>query len=483
MNRTLLLSILALSTVLRGWAQNIHGFVEAQGILTTKGNVPFWMRSDQYGSVPLAGASGAAIGAIRRDYDTTGEYWLDWGAGVEVRENVGMTSRASLIAGYGKIKAGMFELKAGRYKSFMGLVDSTLSSGAFAVSGNALGIPQVQLAIPQYWTLPFADGLFSVEGSFSYGWLGKVPVMDTFGVNAAKTYFHQSSLYVRMGRDDWAVKFYGGINHQVFWGDENALLGHKSYGLSNMKAFEYAVVGKTYQGSKLGNHLGSVDLGMEYDFDNVNVMLYRQFFYDEGALAHLANLADGLNGISLVNTNTGDGGFQWNKIVLELFYSKDQAGYPTSKRTPSGDENYYNNYQYAEGWSYQGVGLGNPFITPYTTTRKGLPNDKSDYFNNNRVVALYTGLDGAVGDVRFTTRLSYSFNYGTFGTSKWGYSTGSHFHPPQFGIWKEVNQFSARLEVTKTLYDGWDLGCVAALDNGGLFNNSGGLILRLRKTL
>ena len=67
-----------------------------------------------------------------------------------------------------------------------------------------------------------------------------------------------------------------------------------------------------------------------------------------------------------------------------------------SPATPSGDENYYNNYQFAKGWSYKGIGLGNPFISPRANTREGLPADPGDYFINNRVVAVHLGFEGSV---------------------------------------------------------------------------------------
>ncbi len=460
---------------------NYYASLEAQGILTTKDQVPFWMRSDQFGSVPLAGTSGSFLAAARKDYDSARTHLVDWGASVEARANLGTSSRLTLIEGYGKVRVGIFELKAGRSKEIMGLVDTSLSSGSFVVSGNALGIPKIQLSIPEYWSLPFFGKLFAVKGNFAHGWLGEEPIQSSLLVDKAVTYFHQSSLYARLGKPDWKLKLYAGFSHQAFWGSEKNIVGPK-YALSEFKTFEYVVIGKTYHQSKIGNHIGSIDLGMEYDFGNTRLFMYRQNFYDEGALSKLANIADGLNGLSLVNERSPGSGFHWHKLLFELFYSKNQAGYPDSKPTASGDENYYNNYEYYNGWSYKGLGLGNPFVTPVTSTRAGMASDPTNFFNNNRVVALYTGMEGAWGSYRFTSKASYSFNYGTFGTSQWGFSTGSVFHPPIYGIFKEVKQFSAYLELKKVLKYGWQAGCAAALDEGHLFYDSGGVILKLKKS-
>jgi len=475
-----------------------HGSLEAQGIVTGKNTVPFWMRSDQWGSVPLPGASGALIASGWKDYDSTTTNFFDWGGGIELRGDAGAdSSRLRLIQGYVKVRASIFELKVGRFKEFMGLVDSSLSSGAFSVSDNALPIPKIEGSIPEFYTIPIFGGLFAFKGNIAHGWLGKIPVTPSKNVPTASSYFHQTSLYGRLGKPGWRLHLYAGLNHQVYWGNEREIYG-PGWGLSNLQTFKYVLLGKTWKGSKVGNHLGSVDLGLQYEFPTVRLFVYRQSFYDEGALAKLANIADGLNGISLTNKqddiqvpdyfpvqgNDNSGWFHWHKVVLELFYSVNQAGYPWSRRTKSGDENYYNSNSYPEGWSYDGAGLGNPFITPAYTTRAGFPNVNFNYFNNNRVTALYAALQGSLfHDYRFTARGSYTLNYGTFGTSIWGYSTGNHFVRPQFGIWKKVNQASGWFSIERDLDPGWTVGCVIAVDRGDLFYSGGGFILRLKKSL
>jgi hypothetical protein len=126
--------------------------------------------------------------------------------------------------------------------------------------------------------------------------------------------------------------------------------------------------------------------------------------------------------------------------------------------------------------------LGTPFISPRSSTRQGLPNDTSDYFNNNRVAAFHIGIEGSLGSWDLRGKFSYSMNYGTYGTSPFGHSTGELRVPPRFGIFKEVGQFSSFLQVKKELAHGLEFGCIAALDRGDLLNNSSGLILSLSKT-
>lgn len=232
-----LLAASGLIISLESKAQLPEGFkaeVEIQATGTTNKVVPFWMRSNQYGSVPLDGASGSVLGRFSKDYDSKNQNGklIDWGFGFEGRANGGKGSNITLIEGYLKGRLSMFQLKAGRSKDVMGLNgDTTLSSGNFAVSGNALGIPKIELSVPEYYRIPVFEGLFSFKGNLVHGWLGKTKILNSINDLNGKnlytidniypnSYFHQKSFYGRIGKEDWKLSLYGGFNHQVYWGDE-----------------------------------------------------------------------------------------------------------------------------------------------------------------------------------------------------------------------------------------------------------------------
>ena len=124
--------------------------IESWAGYTSNGTVPFWLRSNQYGSVPLDGASLNLIGFARKDFEPGKEKLFDWGASFEGRANIGQGSNLTLIEGYGKVRLGIFELRAGRSKKITGLCDTTLTSGSWAISGNSLGIPEIELAVRDY---------------------------------------------------------------------------------------------------------------------------------------------------------------------------------------------------------------------------------------------------------------------------------------------------------------------------------------------
>ncbi len=463
--------------------------------------VPFWMRSNQFGSIPLSATSGSVLLRAARNYGYTGEWpevkdkapaW-DWGYAVEARANMGSKIQGQLIDAHAKLRFKMFEAKLGRTKDVMGLNgDTLLSSGNFAVSGNALGVPMLDIRLSEYYRLSWFDGLFSFKGNFANGYMGKMlidpgqfqtPPRD----NNMPTLLHQKSLYGRIGKKDWRINFYGGISHQVQWGAEKKVYG-SNYTLNDFQTLLYVMFGKAYGApgvprSKLGNQQGSIDMAFSYDWDNLQLMAYRQNFYDVGAISKLANIADGLNGITLTNKRFGHSlkNWDWHKVLVEFFYSKDQAGYPWSKPTKSGDEDYYNNYYYQQGWSYKSQGLGSPLIVTAHSARAGQANFPGDYFISNRVVAGHIGTRLQVYGWNVFSKMTLARHYGTFATSIYGKTTGEIKSEPYEKQFVPVSQFSAILSGERQLKNKMYLGVSLALDQGQLLENSFGARVSLRK--
>lgn len=479
---TLMLFLLVVMTA-AGQDSNYNFTVQTLGGYTTPGVVPFWLRSNQYGSIPLDGASLSLIGVARKDYDLSGDKLFDWGGSFEGRANLGQGSNLTLIEGYGKVRLSIFELRAGRSKKITGLCDTTLTSGSWAISGTNLGIPEVEVSVRDFWTFPWLGQLFAFKGNYSHGWMGDSPmnqywVGDT--VNLA-TYLHQKSLYGRFGKPSWKLKLYGGFSHQVIW--SNGLDYYSDdFTLTIPQNYLYVITGKRFsngniQSERLGNHSGSIDIGFEYEFERVKVLLYRQNFYEAGALAHLANIQDGLNGFSLQNMQKTSDPVLWQKFLFEVLYTKNQAGEPWSPPTPTQCENYYNHGQYFNGWSYLGNSLGTPFITVRSDAREGLPSHPRDYFINSRLIAVHFGGEGSLRNLDYIVKASWSKNYGTYRTTDEEQSTGIP-DPGSYGIFGEKDQFSMYIELNRELKNGFSLGLIGAGDYGDLLYNSFGIFLK-----
>jgi hypothetical protein len=482
--RLFLVSILFFVHISIAHAQdgNLSFKFEGWGGYTSNGQVPFWLRSNQYGSIPLDGASLSFIGAARKDYDLSADKLFEWGASFEGRANIGQGSNLTLIEGYGKIRLSIFEFRAGRSKEIMGLCDTTLTSGSYAISGTNLGIPEIELSVRDFCALPWFGQMFAFKGNYVHGWFGDLKMtryieQDTLLLGS---YLHQKSLYGRFGKPGWRLKLYGGFNHQVVWGHEQDYYT-EDYTLTPIETYWYVITGKKYsngyiQEERQGNHLGSIDLGLEYEFKKVKILIYRQNLYEAGALAYLANIQDGLNGISLQNLHKGESRGIWNKMLLEFLYTKNQAGEPWSPDSGSPYEPYYNHGQYITGWSYLGSGLGTSFIGTRDYINETLPAHPEEYFINNRVMALHFGFEGAFRTLTYTIKASWSKNYGTYQTTDEEQST-EITNPGEYGIFGEQEQISSYFGVNKRFTNGLILGLIGAFDYGNLYYNSFGTFL------
>jgi hypothetical protein len=458
--------------------------ISLMGGYSGPGKLPFWFTANHFGSIPVSGGSIGLIGWVHKDYDSKAQRKFDWGLGIEGRENVGNHSNFILTEGYGKIRYGILQLKAGRTKDITGLCDTMFSSGSWSISGNALGIPKIEIAFPDYYTLPFFGRFFAIKASYANGIMGNWYIKGK-KISNTPTYLIQHSLYGRIGNADWKLNFYGGFNHQVVWGNEKSILG-EDYQLNGLQTFIYANIAKKYDNDsirqmRVGNHMGSIDLGMTYDFKNIRLFIYRQSLYDAGALYYLANLRDGLNGISLINKKIGNGIVHWNRLLVEFLYTKNQAGETWSPHTTSPYEAYYNNGYYDLGWSYKARCIGSPFISLSGTIRDDLP-ETTENFSNNRVMMFHTGIDVSLFNIVLTCKLSWSKNYGTYLTSPNGKIYNGENTEALHGIFPSVNQFSGYFETKKSLSKTMLISVMAAIDSGELYENSYGLMAGIVRT-
>ncbi|GAB3901055.1 capsule assembly Wzi family protein [Larkinella knui] len=481
---------------LLGFCQNrievkpIQLFAEVGGFYGNSAQTPFWLRTNQYGIVPTSLPYATVRAGLRRDYryypvtdslPAKRRDFFGFGYGAELVGNTGTSAKTDVLIPelYAKVRAGAFELVAGRRREVVGLVDSTLSSGSYSWSGNALPIPKIQIGLPQFTPIPFTNGIISVRGFYAHGWFENRGIVH-------HAYLHQKALYTRLGKARWPIKLYAGFNHQVEWGGVTQEL---SDGLvkngrfpANFQSYAYLVTGSslgynhnvdtTYYSrfdreNRIGNHLGSIDIGMEFSSKKLSILVYRQSVYEDGSLFYRTNLEDGLNGIRFRKLTPSSSGFHITGAVVELLYTKSQGGSVFQDLDKlRGRDNYFNHTQYRNGWSYFGNTIGTPFITPMNDTRPDLP--RYGFFANNRVRAFHTGLQGGFAPYcTFQVKVSYSENFGTYDVP----------YP------NTVEQFSSLLQVGVPLnQNGLLFTLAAASDRGGLFPNSNAVYASVRKT-
>jgi hypothetical protein len=411
--------------------REIHYTAEAGTILSTNGETPFWLRANQYGTVPNQSPIFTLRGSVSSDYKKAvtkeDQYKLskfDWGYGLNIVGNVGKENQFLIPEAYLKAKYGAFEIYAGRRKEIVGLVDTALSSGSYIWSGNALPMPKVQISTPNFVPLGFTGGFLSFKGSYAHGWF------ENSRTDVKNFYLHQKTLYFRLGKPNWKSHFYGGFNHQVQWGGEllypdpknrSGIDGKVGSGFNDyinvVTGRSLASVGDTTKNggndafNRSGNHLGTIDFGFDIDTKGFTALIYRQSIYDDGSLAYLNNISDGLNGISVSIKKTSDPTIRIQKIVVEYLNTSSQGGAAGGEETNSrlrGQDNYFNNGIYRNGWIYNHQTIGTPFIN-------SLFSQNHENLTNTRVENFYFGLSLFVNETPILARFSCTNNYGTYG--------------------------------------------------------------------
>ncbi len=468
------------------------GFSLGLSALVAGPRTPFWLQTNQFGTVPRSGPALLVRGGLQHSWllskPDSLKQWRKglsipipeqaWRVevGTEVVANAGSSAQSILLPqAYGAIRYGNWQLQVGRRKQWVGLADSTLGTGSYAWSGNALPIPKIQLGLTRFTAVPFTRGWVSILGFYSDGWFEKGrPITSELKL-------HQKQLYGRIGKPSGKVKLYGGFNHQVQWGGQSpyeTVNGQMPKGLEN---YLYMIRGKRGihdisanfdSTNRVGNHLGTIDVAFEIDGKRANWFFYRQNIYEDGSLYYLTSIADGLNGVRIRRKNASDNrGFSVREIVFEGLYTKSQGGpsFIIDVDKKRGKDNYFNHAQVRDGWSYYDRTIGTPFITPTSETIWKFPNYGDAFTSNNRVWVLHTGLRGTLArNVEWSTKLSYSSNIGVY----------------DLPLPETIYQFSGLLRVqARTGWLGGNTilsGSVAA-DSGGLYPNSYGLMLSLRK--
>ncbi|GAA4400202.1 capsule assembly Wzi family protein [Nibrella viscosa] len=485
-------------TVSPALAQRIPRYMYAEaGVSAASTNqTPFWMHANQFGIVPKEGPFGTVRAGIYRDYRPYADsaagkssrgIRFDWGYGLNVVANAAPQSAVLLPELYVKARISIFEVRAGRWRQVIGLADSTLGVGPYSWSANALPMPRVEVSIPVFTPIEFTKGILSVQGAYAHGWFDNGGIIKNF-------YLHQKALYFRLGKETWPVRLYGGANHQVQWGGRSSInnpLFVKDGRLpSTFRDYIDVVTGASLparsvvdttrlptidSNNRIGNHLGSVDLGGELLLPGFSLLLYRQFIFEDGSLFHGNNITDGLTGIRFQSRKPLSDAFQLRHIVFEVMDTRNQGGPEfTFEDKTRGNDEYFNNYQYAMGWSYLGRTIGTPFITPQTDSREGLPkmnitpDDLRSFTNNNRVLVVHAGVAGNIfRNYTFQLKCSVSDN------------RGRYIIPFPYHTW-QVSSY-ARFGMPLNAAQGLWANLTVANDNGLLYKNSTGFYFSIRK--
>ena len=480
--------------------KNIRYEAELQTTVS-KGKTPLWLNANKYGLSSLEETNGYLRGAVMRPLQTDSARRWAFGYGLDAAVTYGFTSRVVVQQAFAEIRWLHGVLSVGSKNYPMELKNNELSSGSQALGINARPVPQVRLALLEYWTLPFGNGWLKLKGHIAYGKMTDDKWQHSFTGQKTKyaddVLYHSKAGYLKIGNEERFVplslelglemaSIFGGTAYRPLHGGTMETLK----GRTGLKAFWKAFipgggdVGETtYQnaeGDQLGAWLGRVN----YDADTWRLSFYAdKFFEDHSALFQLDY--DGYGSGSEWQKKVkrryllydfkdwllgAEFNFKYNRwitgVVFEYIYTRYQSGPVYHDHTSTipdhigGNDDFYNHYIYP-GWQHWGQVMGNPlYRSPIYNT------DGTVTVKNNRFVGYHLGINGNPSEA-----LSYKF----LATYQRGWGTYSDPYT------KSHHNVSLLLEANYRLKNNWAIKGGYGMDFGGILGNCQGFQLTISK--
>lgn len=443
--------------------------VQALGVASSGRFAPFWLQSNRNGNISASPYSGNLTAGIIKPA-TSPQRWFDYDFGVQltgraqsaIADSPWSTQRRPLTGYFNLLYAHarlyIVDITAGVLPMVYETVDEQLSTGSMVFSGNSQPLPRVTIGIDHYTPFPGCYGYFEIKGGLTHAWLAD-------NVYVSRAFLHHKFAGVRFG-GRLPVNVAYEFHHAAQWGGTSPVYGDLGNDWQSYKNVFFARAGGTMRNDQLnaqGNHVGSQQLSLIAKGSEWRITAYWQnFLEDNFAFLGLGkNLTDGLWGISLTQT-------RWRYIegvTYELLNTTSQSG-PWHDRDGlcyAGNDSYYRNGVYVNGWNYWYRSMGTPFITSPLYNING-----TVYTLNSRVRVHHIGLRGDICDFRYRALCSYARNYG---------------NDCRFLRLQSANT-ACLLEVTKHVEKAWglDFSLSLAADFGTQFGNQFGALLSITKT-
>lgn len=479
---------------------SLHYKAELQTTLSAGDHTPLWLHSNRYGLSSLKRTNGYLRGAVERPLRVDSMRRWGIGYGLDIALAAGFTSTLVVQQAYGEVRWLKGVLTVGSKEYPMELRNPELSTGPQTLGINARPIPQVRLALPEYWKIPYTKGWLHLKGHIAYGMQTDDQWQKDFTHCQSRytkhSLYHSKAGYLKIGKEDgWypvslelglemACQF-GGTAYNV---DEITPEVQSAHGLKSFwHAFMPLGSDATDAGwnNAEGNHLGSWLIRLNFDFDRWYLGIYADhFFEDNSSMLHVSYngwgegdeqsvkkekryfvhaFKDWQLGAELKLKHA-----RWvNNVVAEFMYTKYQGGPVYHDHTKAigehlcGRDNYYN-HSLQTGWQHWGEVMGNPLY------RSPIYNDDGTVrVLNNRFVAWHLGLAGDP-----TERMHYRL------LATWQRSFGTYddlFRDPQETV-------SLLGEVNYRLPKCWLLKGAFGFDTGKTYGKNFGVQLTIAKT-
>ena len=411
---------------------------------------PTWFHMNRYSVVSSLPHSGNIhLGIVKPA--TRPNRWFDYDGAVVLNGRIAGTNDVVKGTGffeqlYAHVRLYIVDITVGIQPQWCGLGDPELSTGGLLFSANTHPIPRISIGIDRWTAIPGLYGYAEIRGGITHGWL------EDGNEFVRGTMLHYKYIGGRVG-GKFPVNISYEFHHAAQWGGYSALYGD----LDNTPVTWWRVAlgqgGGTTRNEQLnaqGNHLFSQQLGLTVKGTGWHIDAYWQSINEDGPIRFIGatmNAKDGRWGVSAEQD-------VWpfiSGMTFEVVQTTDQSGpwHDKDGMVFGGDDNYYWNSIYLQGWTYFGRTIGSPLLTPA----------------NNRVWAYHAGLKGDIYGFKYRAMCTYADNYGTNQVPLKSHNT------------------AVLLEVKKTVPQAWGLefGIALAGDFGSQYGNQFGAMLSVRK--
>lgn len=474
---------------------------EIQGSLSS-GATPLWLNANKHGLSSLEPDNGYLRGALFRPLSTDSA--RRWGLGYQVDAAVAShyTSKFFIQQAYveGRWLHGVLTIGAKEWP--MELKNQRLSSGSQALGINARPVPQVRLAVPEYWTVPALGRWLAVKVHVVYGMFTDQRWQRQFTGGGVSPYnenvlYHSKAGYLRIGKPgEKPLSVELGLEMQAqFAGSKVSLKDGKltklKLGGKGLKDFWRIFIpsgsditdGEGY-GNIEGNQCGAWLARVNYDAPAWSASVYADHYFDDHSQQFHLDYDGYGNGADYQKKEKNRyllyplkdmllGGelklkhCQWLRdVVVEYLHTTYQSGPVYHDRTSTipdhigGRDNYYNhgNYMCVQHW---GQVMGNPlYRSPAYNANRSLR------VEDNRFVAWHMGVEGTpLPRLDYRVLVSWQRGYGTYDEP---YTYPHH-------------NTSVLAEAKYGLDKGWEVKGAFGLDRGSLLGNNHGFQLTISK--
>lgn len=469
----------------------------------SSGQTPLWLNANKHGLSSLDEFNGYTRVAVERPLsaDTTRRWGV--GYGLDMAAAVNYTSDVVVQQAYveGRWLKGVLSIGSKNWP--MELKNNALSSGSQTLGINARPVPQVRIALPDYYTLPFGRGWLHLKGHIAYGHMTDENWQHSFTDRQSKyadgVYYHSKAGYIKIGNEERfaPLSLELGLEMAAHFGgtcyirsSETGLMTPMP-GQGGIRGAWNAFIpagsdaGETIYQNIAGNQVGSWLMRINYETDMWTLRLYADKYFEDHSGMFLLDydgygkadewdkhkkwrfLLYDLKDIMLGTELNLHYGSWLRNIVFEYIYTKYQSGPIYHDHTYSfsdhvgGRDNFYNHYLYT-GWQHWGQVMGNPlYRSPIYNT------DGTIEVKDSRFVALHLGFDGQPND---------KLGYRVLATWQQGFGTYSNPYT------KPHHNVSLMAECTYRFPHKWTIKGAYGIDSGHILGHNRGFQITITKS-